>query len=160
MRPILIPVIVLFAGCIDPVHNDAVDALGGEVQGLRPGPTHRPGQPCLTCHGSEGPASPEMSVAGTVFEVRDSTIGIPNVLVSVTDATRGTQNRYTNGTGNFYIFKQEWDPVFPLHVQLSSSSVSSPKTMTGPIGREGSCATCHVAGESNLHMPGVFLRDQ
>src|SRR5207249_3431097 len=36
--------------CGDPVHDDAVAALGPEAPGVRPGPTPRPGQPGLTCH--------------------------------------------------------------------------------------------------------------
>lgn len=39
------------------------------------GGTHRPGQPCLLCHGFE--------VAGTVFEFADDTRGISGVRVAL-----------------------------------------------------------------------------
>ncbi len=49
----------------DPVHDEEVAALGPEPGGGAPGPEHRPGQPCLVCHGGSGPAS-----EGEQFAVR------------------------------------------------------------------------------------------
>jgi hypothetical protein len=143
--------------CLDPVHSDAVDALGGEAPGVRRGPTHRPGQPCLTCHGSDGPGRPEISVAGTVFDVRGSNVAAWGAEVTITDATGDGLTFNTNEAGNFYAFKTEWDPVFPLRTSVAYQS--SKKDMTSRIGRDGSCATCHVGSGSNLQMPGVFAKD-
>ena len=57
-------------GCfVDPVHDEQVAALGPEPAGESPGPLHRPGQPCLVCHGGLGPAHQSFSVAGTVFAI-------------------------------------------------------------------------------------------
>jgi hypothetical protein len=53
-------------GCDDPVHDDAVTALGGEDPNVPIGALHRPGQPCLVCHGGSGPAALAFSVGGTV----------------------------------------------------------------------------------------------
>jgi hypothetical protein len=143
--------------CFDPVHSDAVAALGGEIDGERPGPLHRPGQPCLTCHGSDGPGSPEMAVGGTVFDVRNSQNGASGATVVLTDATGDSRRPITNGRGNFYIFKREWDPVFPLRVEVDYGGAS--KKMTSRIGRDGSCATCHVGSGGSGNMPGVFAED-
>jgi hypothetical protein len=98
-----------------------------------------------------------MSVAGTVFDVRGSKSGLSGVDVTVTDATNAVRTLTSNAAGNFYIFRQEWDPVFPLHVALSSGSVN--KAMTSRVGRNGSCATCHGSADTNTEMPGVFLKD-
>src|SRR5450432_160855 len=44
-------------GCGDPVHDTAVSALGPEAPGVPKGPLHRPGQPCVLCHGPQGSAT-------------------------------------------------------------------------------------------------------
>jgi hypothetical protein len=160
MRITILPSLALALAslsCLDPVHSDAVDALGGEAPGVRRGPNHRPGQPCLVCHGPDGPGRPEMSVAGTVFDVRGSTVAAQGAEVTITDATGNAQTLIANGAGNFYAFKTEWDPVFPLRSSVSYES--SKKDMTSRIGRDGSCATCHVGNGSTLQMPGVFAKD-
>jgi hypothetical protein len=141
--------------CIDPVHDDAVTALGGEASGVRPGPTHRPGQPCLVCHGGHGPGSPEMSVAGTVVGTRGSTQGVSGVTVTLTDATGVTKTLRSNGAGNYYFFKTEWDPAFPLSASVASGSTQ--QVMKSQIEREGSCATCHAGTGDATHMPAVFV---
>ena len=77
---------MLFAACFDPVHDDAVEALGPEKRGVRPGPNHRPGQPCLTCHGDQGPAEPEFALAGTIYLARGVLEPVSGVSVHLTDA--------------------------------------------------------------------------
>lgn len=144
--------------CMDPVHSNAVDALGGETQGVRPGPTHRPGQPCLTCHGSSGPANPEMSVAGTAYAVRGGPDPLQGATVTLTDANNVSRTVTTNSVGNFYVFKQEWDPIFPLSVSLSDGTTSI--AMQTTIGRDGACATCHKGAGDPEHMPAVYLKAQ
>ena len=42
------------AACVDESHELQVQALGAEVPGVPMGPLHRPGQPCLVCHGDQG----------------------------------------------------------------------------------------------------------
>ena len=49
--------------CGDPVHDARVAALGDERPGVPAGPNHRPGQPCLACHGGDGPSDVELAVA-------------------------------------------------------------------------------------------------
>jgi hypothetical protein len=122
--------------CGDPTHDDAVAALGPEAPGVQPGPTHRPGQPCLTCHGGSGPGNATFSVGGTVFETERLPLpdgGAPPVsaplvgatvqlsdsseLTDASDASTSSTATFTtttNGVGNFFVLASQWTPVFPL----------------------------------------------
>ena len=55
---------IALGACVDETHELQVQALGGEAPGVPKGPLHRPGQPCLVCHGEAGPASPSSSSPG------------------------------------------------------------------------------------------------
>lgn len=144
------------SSCLDPVHADAVAALGGEVHGVRPGPEHRPGQPCLTCHGGDGPGEPEMSIGGTVYDVRAGTEGMGDVTVIITDAKGDERELTSNSVGNFYMWKSEWDPAFPLTVSIAGDGTKA--AMKTTVGRNGGCASCHRGDGDPRHMPGVYLR--
>lgn len=148
----------LLASCFNPVHDDAVDALGPEINGIRPGPRHRAGQPCLVCHGGLGPGSPEMSVGGTVYLARGGTEAASDVAVLLTDAKGATRTLASNDVGNFYVWKSDWDPAFPLSVSVSRGS--DQQKMESVIGRDGACATCHRGQGDATHMPAVFLRSR
>ena len=50
-----------------PVHDQEVQALGPENPEIPPAQYHRAGQPCTVCHGPEGPAQTQFSIAGTIF---------------------------------------------------------------------------------------------
>ncbi len=106
----------------------------GEVPGVPHGPLHRPGQPCLLCHG-------DFSVAGTVFA--DATDKQPAVGVSVNlaDSQNRTFAASTNEVGNFFVKTTEFQPVYPMKVALQYGGVTA--NMTADIGRNGSCASCH-----------------
>ncbi len=133
----------LAVSCIDPVNQDAEDALGPEAPGVPEGPTHRPGQPCLTCHGEVGPGSPKMEVGGTVFQgTEDGAPGAAGVTVRLTDATGHVEERITNSVGNFYVFLEEWEPKWPLRVALQKEGQAASEMKTLLNGRTG-CATCH-----------------
>lgn len=153
--------------CVDPVTDDAVAALGPEAPGVKEGPTHRPGQPCLTCHGDTGPGSPKMAVGGTVFQ--DSADGSPGqggVTVRMTDATGRFEDRITNSVGNFYVFLEEWQPVWPLQVMLTrdvevereievdgkkqtiKETVTKKSTMSSLLNGRVGCATCHKGAQA------------
>ena len=145
-----IAAVAFFAwSCGDPVHNARVDALGPESSGGT-GPTHRPGQPCLTCHSDQGPSSTEFAVAGTLYQ--SAAAGSPPLVgatVTIYDATQnadgGAPHTFTtNAAGNFYAPKSDWTPFFPLHdISVSSPLLPAPTTMHTVVGRDGSCATCH-----------------
>src|SRR5262249_20277323 len=85
----LLPVALL--GCGNPSRDVEIKALGGEVPGVPASAFHRPGQPCIDCHGPYKGAKPEMALAGTVFAIpmlNETSIPVPvgNVKITVTDA--------------------------------------------------------------------------
>ena len=66
--PLLLVALAPVAACdMDPVHANLVSQLGSEAPGIPKGEYHRAGQPCVVCHGDDGPASTKFAVAGTVF---------------------------------------------------------------------------------------------
>lgn len=143
--------------CMDPVHSDAVAALGGETKGIRTGPEHRPGQPCLTCHGGDGPGSPEWSVAGTLYETRGGTTILSGATVVLTDA-KGVEQRFkSNRGGNFYIEASRWTPTYPLRARVESGTEKI--EMQSLINGVSSCATCHRGGNGGPNsVPSIYLR--
>jgi len=137
------------AGWNDPVHDAAVAALGGEDPNVPVGPYHRPGQPCLVCHDGTGPAALAFGTAGTVFQ--DSVNLFPDAIpmvaatVTLTDANGVVTLAETNCAGNFYVEQVDWAAAgvtFPVHVAVSWGSVGT--TMNSHMGKETSCAQCHV----------------
>ncbi|HEY5145706.1 MAG TPA: hypothetical protein VII82_03025 [Polyangiaceae bacterium] len=141
--PIGVGALGALAGCVDTTHDIEVQALGGEAAGVAPGPDHRPGQPCLVCHGGEGPASSHFSVAGTVYAVEKESAPAVGAQVQVEDITGVAFPSPTNGAGNFYISAQDWQPTYPIQMQVSLGPAN--KQMLTHVGREGSCATCHTS---------------
>jgi len=127
----------LVASCGDPVHDAEVTALGPEASGVSPGPDHRPGQPCLVCHGGQGPASAQFSLAGTVYQAQDNTVGIGQVQVKITDVNKSTGTATTNSVGNFYITASTYTPTYPADVELDYTGLSQAVQMLTHIGREG-----------------------
>jgi hypothetical protein len=147
---------LLLAAC-DPVHGDARDALGGETPGVRTGPTHRPGQPCLICHdGSLGNPS-AFTVAGTVFTTPTERVGLEGVQVTMTDARNSTFIAETNSAGNFYITDREWTPTYPMTVVITNDGTRV--EMKTHVGRDGSCGGCHVDPASASSPGHIYLTD-
>ena len=109
---------VLFA-CADPVYDDAIAKLGGEAAGVRPGPLHRPGQPCVLCHSSRGGQS-EFSLAGTVYVDAASPTPIEDVNVRVVDSQNRKFVAQTNCAGNFFVTPKQFAPDFPIWIGLES----------------------------------------
>lgn len=134
----------------DPVHGDAVDALGGEAAGVGPGPLHRGGQPCLLCHDGAIGNPTKFSVAGTVYDAPSTAQPVAGVTVTMTSLHDGASfTATTNEAGNFYATPTEWAPAYPIKVTMKSGGKSI--CMTTHIGRDGSCAGCHVepAGQAS-----------
>ena len=131
-----------FLSCGDPVLSDAVDAQGNETSGVEKGELHRAGQPCVTCHQQGGPASDfPFTVAGTVFAQPKRQVGVELAEVRMTDADGTKHTAKTNCVGNFKVEKSEWDPKFPILVEVAKGNVR--RSMRSPIGREPSCGGCH-----------------
>jgi hypothetical protein len=142
-RPLVVALTLsLVAAACDPVQDGAIAALGGEAAGVRRGPLHRPGQPCLLCHDGALGDPPAFSVAGTVFDRPADTQGVSDATVSLTDANGSTYDAITNAAGNFYLTPAQWTPTFPVTVAVTASGLRV--VMHTDIGRDGSCASCHV----------------
>jgi hypothetical protein len=141
-------VLVLAAGgvvaCGDPVVDAQIAALPGEVPGIRTGPMHRGGQPCTLCHSAYGGRHPQFTVAGTLYQKPTNRVPVEGAAVHVTDATGAMRDLITNCAGNFYVADTEWQPTFPLKVDISDPATGEAKTMVTKIGRDASCAFCHV----------------
>lgn len=133
----------------DPVADRAVERLGPEgPEG--PSAMHRPGQPCTACHA--------YSISGTVFAGPTSNVGAQGVRVLLVDALGtsppASKPVVTNRVGNFWVTKEEWQPVFPVKVKIAKGAKEV--VMRGEIGRSASCATCH---ETTPSLTTPFTRD-
>jgi hypothetical protein len=163
-RRLFVCTMLLFAACVDPVHEDAVSALGPEKRGVRPGPNHRPGQPCVTCHGKQGPGEPEFAIAGTVYLARGVLEPVSGVTVHLEDANHDKRDPQTNEVGNFFVGKTDWQPVYPITVELRDPRTDGRdgvRPMQTAVRAEGSCADCHsgAAGAPD-QMPAVYLQEK
>jgi hypothetical protein len=141
-RVVLGALVFAMASCADPVLSDAVDALGNETSGIDKGEFHRAGQPCATCHQEGGPASDfPFTVAGTVFAQPLRQVGVESAEVRMTDADGTKYTAKTNCVGNFFVTPSEWQPKFPILVEVGKNNVR--RSMRSAIGRDASCASCH-----------------
>jgi hypothetical protein len=149
--PALLAFAAAMASCTDPVLDDKVNALGGEVDGVSQGPDHRPGQPCVVCHGPGGPASDDpFALAGTVYEGATSKQGAEGVELLLVDSLGSNPFRENNGlrapilttkSGNFFVRTSEWQNLrFPV---LAGITRGVYRKMQSHIGREPSCSACH-----------------
>jgi hypothetical protein len=159
---VLLPLVAVVAACdTDPVHTDAVNALGPEVAGIPQGEYHRAGQPCVLCHGPEGPAKTQFSVGGTVFfgpAQTEPPIGVGNVTVLLEDDSQSQFQVTTNCVGNFYIKPGDWPghPEYPMLVTIQGQpeGTNLQISMQSHIGRDGSCGDCHQAPPPTYNSPG------
>ena len=148
-RSLPVAMVILAVGAVaacttDPVHQAEVDALGAEASNIPQGQYHRAGQPCAVCHGAEGPAKTQFSIAGTVFQgpgTQSALIGAGNVTVSLEDDAQSRFEVTTNCVGNFWVNPSDWNPQFPVLVAIASGSTT--QTMLSHIGRDASCGQCH-----------------
>ena len=139
------------SSCADPVHDQQVAALGPEIAGIPQGEFHRAGQPCTVCHGPEGPAKNEFSLAGTIFwaggvgQYTNNAIGVNQASVSVEDSLGVPTTIATNCVGNFYVPKAQQGFAFPILVSVYAGPNNEfTAKMTTQISRATSCGTCHT----------------
>lgn len=138
---------------------------------------HRPGQPCLVCHGAAyHPGNDVFVLAGTVYPTVDAPDdrGLEGVEVSFIDDAGHEFFALTNRVGNFMVevrsgleapqqrargrLRIPWEPVFPVSVAVlyQSEDVS----MESLIWRDGSCAACHQGSEPGVdHVENVSLAE-
>ena len=150
----------------------AEQALGGEILGLRHGPLHRPGQPCLVCHGEQSTGFRNtFELAGTVFDLPNDKLGVGGVEVVLTDGNGNDFVVKTNRTGNFFVSLDSSvsSPrsgrngelvipksfAFPLHVEIRNGSTV--QKMQGLVWRNSSCADCHRGPANDLSNGPIYL---
>jgi hypothetical protein len=141
--------------CVDESHELQVDALGGEAAGVPRGPTHRPGQPCLVCHGGLGPASRQFVMAGTIYATQGQPGGDDGASVQIEDVDGSYFTATSNVVGNFFITTDQWSPTYPAQVVVTQGQNS--QQMVTHIGRDGSCADCHMQPPSPTSPGPVYL---
>lgn len=135
--------------CTDPVRDRAIAALGAEDPAVPPGPDHRPGQPCVLCHSSGGPAEDSpFAVGGTIYATdQPGSEGAEGLFVQFVDARGGAPDYapQTSAAGNFFVAEKDWPQIaFPLRVGLYETERGRPiQVMKSLIGRDGSCSSCH-----------------
>src|SRR5256885_548947 len=114
-------VLLAAAPCQDPTVESAIAALGPEDRGVSPGPLHRPGQPCVLCHGDGGTAR-TFVVAGTIYRDKGRPTVAPGAKVLFLDADGHGFTAEANCAGNFYVEPRQWAPRFPLWVTLPAGN--------------------------------------
>jgi hypothetical protein len=142
------------SSCADPTHLAEVNALGPESPGVSPGPMHRPGQPCLTCHGGDGPAGATFVTAGTVYadpyQAGTTTyLGLNSAAVHLVDATGSTYDTTTNSAGNFYVTPDAWNPTFPLGARSMDAGLPA----NGCVPTGAGASTDPYAGQIGVALP-------
>ncbi len=152
------------AGCESPVNDQKIADLGGETDGVPPGEFHRPGQPCVLCHGEYEADSPIMAVAGTVFATPSDPVPVEGAIVTLTDSAGSTIQKTTNCIGNFHVTAEEWQPAYPLRAEVECPIPGTDQrrrvVMGTRIGRDGSCAACHYGPPSQLSPGWVYCAER
>lgn len=150
---------------LDPVHKNNVKALGEEKPDDYPPESefHRPGEPCALCHSTRGPADSEFVLAGTVFWGPDNySRRVDKAYVRIVDGIKARRCFVTNCNGNFFVTRTDFPEItFPILVSVERTvdpgTKEDPLTirrMASHIGREPSCATCHIQGLRDYGSPG------
>jgi hypothetical protein len=117
-------------------------ACGGS-DGARPSgsPTMRPGEDCLSCHGS-------FTAAGTVYGAVAAAAGAGLAGATVTiDGSTASVTLTTNAAGNFYTAQ-----AFGLPASVTVSYGGAAVHMAGAIATRAGCASCHGAA-LRVHVP-------
>jgi hypothetical protein len=150
---------------LDPVQKTAVSNLGPEDPDFYPPESeyHRPGEPCALCHSDKGPADSVFALAGTIFWGPDDyKARVDNAYVRILDANKTKRCFVTNCNGNFYVRKEDFSKMtFPLLVSVErtvdpgkNEQTLVIRRMSSHVGREASCAVCHIQGLRDFASPG------
>ena len=154
---------------LDPVHRAGVNNLGAEQPGLYPPESayHRPGEPCALCHSAAGPADLQFVLAGTIFWGPDRyDRRVNKAYVRIGGPEKTTKCFVTNCNGNFFVRSEDYKNLkFPLLVSVervidpggpgpTAEKSIRVRRMSSHIGREASCATCHILGLRDFGSPG------
>ena len=96
-----------------------------------------------------------MCIRDRIYTLEGGDAVAPGVEVELVDALGATHRVATNCAGNFYVEPGDFDPAFPVWVALELDG--DRVEMSSPIGRDGSCATCHEAETSRRSAGRVFV---
>jgi hypothetical protein len=154
----LLVVAFVTAACNDPVRNTEVSELGAEARGVPAGPLHRPGQPCLACHGGDGPADTEFALAGTVYQRIDGKVPLHDATMRFIDSAGAEYGVVSNCVGNFWASADNFRPVWPVWTKLEYEGNSV--EMTSAMFREGSCGECHADPASPSRVGHLYFADE
>jgi mono/diheme cytochrome c family protein len=135
----------------------SLDELGGEDPAVPVGPLHRPGQPCLVCHGDDGPAESRFSLAGTVYQRQDSRTPLGGVKVRFIDSDGAQYEVASNCAGNFYVGATNFEPAWPVWTKMEWRETF--QEMASPIFREGSCGACHRDPPTPAAVGHIYMGD-
>ena len=161
---------------LNPVHRAGVNNLGDENSDNYPVESefHRPGEPCALCHNKDGPADTTFVLAGTVFWGPDRyDRRVDQAYVRVGGPAGTTKCFVTNCNGNFFVTADQYPNLtFPILITVERTKLPGGadfandekslvvRRMSGHIGREASCATCHILGIRDYGSPGqIHLYD-
>ena len=140
----------------DPFGTPTV-CTSGVTSTVDEGPTMRPGEACLTCHGgSGGGEAPLFTLAGTVYPTAhepNDCVGAVNgggSVVTVLDAAGRTITMTPNAVGNFYYAGAV---TFPVTARITRNGLA--RSMTTPQSN-GNCNSCHTLTGTN-GAPGRIL---
>ncbi|HUS68078.1 MAG TPA: hypothetical protein VMZ28_26275 [Kofleriaceae bacterium] len=156
-----------------PPEADTADALGPEADGVEQGPLHRPGQPCLVCHGEDYTRGGVVfALAGTIYREAPDRTGERDASVVMTDADGREFTARTNAAGTFFVevdtalsapqqreegrLDIDFDPTFPITVEVARGDAPA-RHMRSAIYREGSCSACHLADVDETSAGRVVL---
>jgi hypothetical protein len=123
---------------------------------VRPGPLHRPGQPCGLCHDAAAGLGRPFSVAGTIYADEMGQMPVNEATVKMVDAGGAMFTATTNCAGNFFARVSEYAPRFPLWVTVAADGQTV--DMESSVYREVSCATCHTDPKRPTSAGHVFVR--
>lgn len=156
-RAVLALALVCGSACADPMRERSLASLGDELPGVPRGPSHRPGQPCLVCHGGQGPAEGVFAFAGTLYQRRSDAAPLHDARVRAIDASGAQYDVVSNCAGNFWVRAANFEPRWPLwmKVELGAESVE----MRSPSFREGSCGACHEDPATPSSVGHVYFAD-
>lgn len=147
------------ASCTDPVLDQTIEDQGNETQGIEKGEYHRAGQRCVACHLEGGKSSTVFSIAGTIFAQPARQVGVGGVEVRMTDSDGTKYTAKTNCVGNFFVKPSEWNPKFPILVDIFKGGTR--RSMRSQIGRAADCAECHhldiPVKDPLSQMPHIYL---
>ena len=141
---------------------------------------HRPGQPCVLCHGDGffpiPPGEVVFEVGGTVYDgIADAEDdGLAGVEVEITDDTGLVVTAMTNRAGNFMVsvdadratgtqIKRGWvtvpaSLVFPLRARIRKDGEE--QEMRTNVWRSGSCGHCHGPEPGVDSVGRVYLHEE